>query len=139
MSGALSPHCVFDKVIPQVNSSNKVRIPGEYCVPEHATGGAAVGDYDGDGMEDIYFTVFHDRSVLYKNNGKWASDRSPNVKESKWVLDSGFHAVDSRFQPLNSCKFFVSLGFRIPIVRGVSASLSCIPAFSNSGIRIPLN
>ncbi|XP_073248167.1 uncharacterized protein [Porites lutea] len=69
MSGALSPHCVFDKVIPQVNSSNKVRIPGEYCAPEHATGGAAVGDYDGDGMEDIYFTVFHDRSVLYKNNG----------------------------------------------------------------------
>ena len=97
MSGALSPHCVFDKVIPQVNSSNKVRIPGEYCAPEHATGGAAVGDYDGDGMEDIYFTVFHDRSVLYKNNGKWASDRSPNVKESKSVLDSGFHAVDSRF------------------------------------------
>lgn len=70
MRGALSPHCVFDKVIPQVKTSNKVRIPGEYCVPEHATGGAAVGDYDGDGMEDIYFTVFHDRSVLYKNNGK---------------------------------------------------------------------
>ena len=38
--------------------------------PEHLTGGAAVGDYDGDGLEDIYFTVSHDSSVLYRNNGE---------------------------------------------------------------------
>ena len=44
---------------------------GQYCTPEHVTGGAAVGDYDGDGLEDVYFTVFHDRSVLYKNNGEF--------------------------------------------------------------------
>ena len=42
---------------------------GEFCVPEHLTGGAAVGDYDNDGFIDIYFTVFHSRSVLYRNNG----------------------------------------------------------------------
>ena len=47
---------------------------------------------------------------------------SPNVRESKTILDSGFHAVDSRFQLLDSslCQWnldsgFQSLvGFRIP-------------------------
>lgn len=68
----MGPHCVFDVVIPYQNSSHKESIVGQYCTPEHATGGAAVGDYDGDGMEDIYFTVFHGRSVLYKNNGELA-------------------------------------------------------------------
>ena len=64
------PHCIFDVVVPFYNSSRKARIPGEFCIPEHVTGGAAVGDYDGDGLEDIYFTVSHDTSVLYRNNGK---------------------------------------------------------------------
>jgi len=61
---------VFDVVLPHQNASYKTRISGEYCAPEHVTGGAAVADYDGDGMEDIFFTVFHERSVLYKNNGE---------------------------------------------------------------------
>ena len=69
-SMAVRPHCVFDVVGPFHNSSQEARIPGEFCIPEHVTGGAAVGDYDGDGMEDIYFTVFHGRSVLYRNKGK---------------------------------------------------------------------
>ena len=68
-SMAVRPHCVFDVVVPFLNASQQARIPGEFCIPEHVTGGAAVGDYDGDGMEDIYFTVFHGRSVLYRNNG----------------------------------------------------------------------
>ena len=72
--GAVGPHCVFDVVIPYQDSSQKERIVGQYCTPEQATGGAAVGDYDGDGMEDIYFTVFDGRSVLYKNNGKFNRD-----------------------------------------------------------------
>ena len=67
----MGPHCVFDVVIPYQNSSHKESIVGQYCTPEHATGGAAVGDYDGDGMEDIFFTVFHGRSLLYKNNGEF--------------------------------------------------------------------
>ena len=69
--GAVGPNCVFDVVIPYQDSSQKERIVGQYCTPEQATGGAAVGDYDGDGMEDIYFTVFDDRSILYKNNGEF--------------------------------------------------------------------
>ena len=69
-SMAVRPHCVFDVVVPFYNSSQEARMPGEFCTPEHVTGGAAVGDYDGDGMEDIYFTVFDGRSVLYRNNGE---------------------------------------------------------------------
>ena len=69
-SMAVRPHCVFDVVVPFYNSSQEARMPGEFCTPEHVTGGAAVGDYDGDGMEDIYFTVFDERSVLYRNNGE---------------------------------------------------------------------
>ena len=46
---------------------------------------------------------------------------SPHVRKPKTVLDSGFHAVDSEFQQLDS-RFFVSglsglqslEGFRIP-------------------------
>ena len=47
---------------------------------------------------------------------------SSHVRESKTVLDSGFHAVDSGFQTLA-----VDLTFWIPIVSGIPDSLSCIP------------
>ena len=85
---------------------------------------------------------------------------SPHVRESKIVLDSGFHAMDSGFQACNSILLLVELGFRIPIFSEIKDSLSCIPDskahgsgfhkqnfpgfripnenFSESGIRIPL-
>ena len=52
---------------------------------------------------------------------------SPHVRESKTVLDSGFHAVDSGFQLLGSRSYTVELGFQIPIVSGIPDSHSCIP------------
>ena len=64
----------------------------------------------------------------------WARN-SPHVRETKTVLDSGFHAVDSGFQSLDSRSFSVELGsgfqgpgFRIPHEKN----------FPDSGIRIPL-
>ena len=42
-------------------------------------------------------------------------------------MDSGFRAVDSGFQLLDSRSFPVELGFRIPIVSGIPDSYSCIP------------
>ena len=52
---------------------------------------------------------------------------SPHVRESKTVLDSGFHAVDSGFQLLGSRSYRVELGFQIAIVSGIPDSHSCIP------------
>jgi len=39
------------------------------CEPERMTGGAAVGDYDGDGWDDLFVTRFHLPPILYHNNG----------------------------------------------------------------------
>ena len=57
--------------------------------------------------------------------------QSAHIKESKAVLDSGFHAPDSRFQIADSRywildSLLVELGFRIPIVSGIPDSLSLI-------------
>ena len=52
---------------------------------------------------------------------------SPHVRESKTLLDSGFHAVDSGFHLLDSRSFSVELGFRIRIVSGIPDSYTCIP------------
>ena len=62
------------------------------------------------------------------------SEFSPQVRGSKTVLDSGFHAVDCEFQLLDSRSYTAELGFRIPIVRGIPDSDSCIP---DSKARIP--
>ena len=55
-----------------------------------------------------------------------------HVRESKTVLDSGFHSLS------------VELGFLIPFVCGIQNSLSCFPDsasknFPDSGIQIPLH
>ena len=36
---------------------------------EMLTGGTAAGDYDGDGLQDVFFTVYNGRSRLYRNRG----------------------------------------------------------------------
>ena len=62
---------------------------------------------------------------------------SPNVRESKTLFDSGFHAVDSRFQVINY-RFFAS-GSWISIIIGIPDLLRSIldyktrdPGFRNS-------
>ncbi len=42
---------------------------GSFCEPERMTGGVAVGDYDGDGFDDLYFTRLDDRDLLFRNLG----------------------------------------------------------------------
>jgi hypothetical protein len=63
------PTCLFDFNIPILNSSDFVRLKGEFCVPEQLPGAVAVADYDNDRYPDIFFTVFDSRSLLYRNNG----------------------------------------------------------------------
>ena len=46
----------------------------------------------------VFFTVVLDFVSVHKNAKK---NLSPHVRESRTVLDSGFHVVDSRFQVLD--------------------------------------
>lgn len=39
------------------------------CEPQRMTGGAAVGDYDGDGLDDLFVTRYRETSLLFRNNG----------------------------------------------------------------------
>ena len=61
--------CAFDTVVNGPNNYT-ARFRGEECTPEKITGGAAAGDYDNDGLVDIFFTVYYGPSLLYRNNGK---------------------------------------------------------------------
>ena len=74
--------------------------------------------------------------------GNTIREESPHVRESKTVLDSGFHALNSGFSVLDS-RLLVKFGFWIPIFSRVPDSLSCIPDskaqnFPESGIQISL-
>ena len=57
-----SPDCLFGN--------------GTFCEPERMTGGVAVGDYDGDGRDDLYFTVLDGRDRLYRNLGRGAFEEA---------------------------------------------------------------
>ena len=50
----------------------------------------------------------------------------PLERESRAVLDSGFHAANSRFQVTGFQSLSMELGFWIPIDCGIPDSLSCI-------------
>ena len=76
----------------------------------------------------------------------------PHVRESKTFLDSGFHAVDSGFQLLDSRPFSEEIWFRIPTPvfriprpripdsrsKNFQDSGFQMQNFPDSGIRIPL-
>ncbi len=40
-----------------------------FCQPDRQTGGAAVGDYDGDGWDDLFVTRLDDTDILFRNLG----------------------------------------------------------------------
>ena len=57
------------------------------------------------------------------------NQRIASCKESKTVLDYGFHILDPGSVQVLDCGFFVDglCGFQISIVRGIPNSLSCFP------------
>ena len=59
---------------------------------------------------------------------------SPNVRESKTLFDSAFHAIHFRFQVLNY-RFFAS-GSWISIIIGIPDFLRSILDYKNPGFRI---
>ena len=66
-------------------------------------------------------------------------DSSPQVKESNTNLDSGFYAVDSGFQVLDSesldSGFQSLIGFEIPGFRILKENIFRIPLYEAIGLR----
>ena len=67
------------------------------------------------------------KGPLFSRKFSFSKVLSRHVRESKTLLDSEFHAVDSGFHLLDSRSFSVELGFRIRIVSGIPDSYTCIP------------
>lgn len=55
----LPPNCFFSDIFPGPQA----------CTIERMSGGVAVGDFDGDGYDDIYVTNLDGPDSLYRNNG----------------------------------------------------------------------
>ena len=55
------PDCLFDDLT--------VAGPGDYCDPERSLAGAAVGDANGDGHQDLFVTRIDGPPSLYQNDG----------------------------------------------------------------------
>lgn len=68
----IPPNCFFNRPgdVPGQNIEDAARMYSE-CLVERFSGGAAVGDYDGDGKPDVYLTQLRKGppGVLMKNNG----------------------------------------------------------------------
>ena len=77
--------------------------------------------------------VFFDINALNSCEAVW--NWSPHVRESRMVLDSGFHAVDSEFRIPGTLFRYLSVGFWIPVFSGIPDSLSCTP---DSGYSVPV-
>jgi hypothetical protein len=60
-----SPNCLFD----QYDKRLKAWDSGTFCIPELLTGGAASGDLNGDGLEDLYIARMDSSDSLFLNRG----------------------------------------------------------------------
>jgi len=60
-----SPNCLFD----QFDTTRRLWQRGSACAPEIMTGGAAAGDLDGDGRDDLYVTRVDGADSLFLSRG----------------------------------------------------------------------
>ena len=60
-----SPNCLFD----QWDRAHRLWDAGTFCIPELLTGGAAAGDLDGDGRDDLYVARLDSADSLFLNRG----------------------------------------------------------------------
>lgn len=68
---------------------------GLFCEAERMTGGVAVGDYDGDGRDDLYLTRVDGHDLLLRNTGGAFEDRTAEAGLQTIALQSnGAHWLD---------------------------------------------
>ena len=61
-----SPNCLFPQWDPKLHKWDE----GGFCMEETLTGGACIGDIDGNGFDDIYYARLDGADRLYLNNGR---------------------------------------------------------------------
>ena len=84
------PHCLVDAVA--------LQMPGHFCTGEWQTGGAAAGDYDGDGRVDLYVARIYGEGALYRNLGGGAFvDRAAEAG-----LALGIHAAGAAWADIDN-------------------------------------
>jgi enediyne biosynthesis protein E4 len=69
----LRPRCllggpVFERLFPSAPVVAAGHESNDQCIPERMSGGAAVGDVDGDGWADLYLTRLDGPGTLYRNS-----------------------------------------------------------------------
>ena len=78
-------NCLFDNMSRETEEEQR----GMLCDAERMTGGAAAGDFDGDGAIDLIVTRLDGHDLLYRNRGDGRFDEvSAEVGLSDWNLAS---------------------------------------------------
>ena len=78
-------NCLFDNMTRETEEEQR----GMLCDAERMTGGAAAGDFDGDGAIDLIVTRLDGHDLLYRNRGDGQFDEvSAEVGLSEWNLAS---------------------------------------------------
>ena len=87
-----SPNCIF----PQYDNALKTWDEGCFCMEETLTGGACVGDVDGDGIDDVYFARLDGSDVLYINsgNGEFRDETDRYGLSHPAIRSNGCHFLD---------------------------------------------
>jgi hypothetical protein len=79
----ISPNCLIDALGPGKNG---------FCNPERCIAGAAVGDYDADGDDDLFVTRTRATNLLFQNDGGTFTD----VTAARGITEDG-HSAGAAF------------------------------------------
>jgi hypothetical protein len=88
-----APNCIF----PSYDGRLKKWDEGAFCVEETLTGGACVGDIDGDGVDDLYYPRMSGDDILYRNRRDGTFEdvtKSSGIGNYPNMKSNGCHFVD---------------------------------------------
>eukprot|EP00944_MAST-04C_sp_MAST-4C-sp1_P008866 g8866.t1 len=88
-----TPNCLFKQYDPKLQRWDK----GGFCLEETMTGGACIGDADGDGIDDIFFPRMDGHDILYRNRGDGTFadfSKQANLVKFPDTRSNGCHFID---------------------------------------------